>query len=210
MFSAGFKDTSVASFKALQVPLRLALSRTLNRAANELDREIRQEVHKHFAIPKRHIDYAGVNAISRTKSGKTQQILTLDIKYTYRAVPLSDYPFQLEEVTVNNRTSKAVFVRIRKNSTPKLVRGKSASYEAYRSGAGRVPYKGFFQKKKAGFIFERSQAKTWLGSERLPIHALYAPSFTDLLKSPELENYFASSKPMQVIEEFTLRELLNI
>jgi hypothetical protein len=115
MFSAGFKDTSVASFKALQVPLRLALSRTLNKAANGLDREIRQEVHKHFAIPKRHIDYAGVNAISRTKSGKTQQILTLDIKYTYRAVPLSDYPFQLEEVTVNNRTSKAVFVRIRKN-----------------------------------------------------------------------------------------------
>lgn len=208
-FAAGFKSESLIDFRVnSEEPLRLAVSRTLAFSIHELDKEIQKTVKRYFFFPGNPLSLREMSFTRSGKKGTGSRIFSASLSYNYLAVPLVKYPYSLVSVPQSNQTAKAVYVRIRKGQPAKLVHGKSLRFASYQEG-GRIPYMGFMQKNPAKHIYERFQGKTWDKGDRLPIHALYAPSFTDLLKSPELENYFASSKPLQTLEDIFKKEIVS-
>jgi hypothetical protein len=203
-FTAGFKEESLVQFRTAGDPLRLAVSKTIRTSVVRLDQEIQKLVKSKFFFKGNILNLRELSFERSGKYGTGAKIYSATLGYHYKPVPMTEYPIQLVDTGYTNKTAKHVFVRIRKRVGGKMVYGKSLSRSEYGSGDVRAPYMGFSQK---GMIFERNQGATWENGQRLPIHALYSPSFTDLLHSPELTHYFESSEPLQKIESLLSQEL---
>lgn len=223
----------VIDFRTLEAPLSLALSRVMESAIYSFKSNLEQKVLGTFYFPQKP---SSLGDITLKRAGNTKQIFSAVLTYKYKAVRLSAYPVQQVRVTTGKR--KLLVVRgkpfklkdSRTGFDTSFTNEAIATYTQIRKSGGKVLVRGKLGKfigKPMGFlhtgkkksiigrpsfpaqIFERNQEATWADGERLPIHALYAPSFTDLLKSPEIEKYFTESPSFNKILEIMQKEAIK-
>lgn len=199
------KLSEILSWKSFGEPLSRAVSFGIKTTVSELEREINKSLSQFFFLPEN--PHKRSHIYFKQKNGK---IFSAELTYSYASIPLSRYPVSQHRITVGNqilsvkrggafassfnkgfqkkivqREAISTYVQIRKTGGPKLVHGVMKSAE-------EGPFMGWLHTGRKGAsrfssqIFERNQKKTWSGGHRLPIHALYGPSITELLKTSEM------------------------
>lgn len=194
------KLANLLSWESVGEPLSRASSTALRGAVWEVQREINKALLGQFYLPDNPEKRSSV--YFKQKQGK---IFSAELKYFYASIPLSRYPVSQQRVTKNKQVlavkrggqfarrgtafvrkivpSEEIFtyVQIRRGSPPKLVKGVLGYmgwlHTGRRTGAGRF----------SAHIFERNQQATWQNGKRLPVHALWGPSLTQLLQTREMK-----------------------
>ena len=202
------KLADIFSWESMGEPLSRAVSTGIKNTVWEVEREINKSLAQNFFLPEKpekrsHIWFG-------QKNGK---IFSAELVYDYASIPLSRYPVSQHRITVGKQILSvkrggnfarrgsafekkivqdeiiSTYVQIRRNAPPKLVEGVQGFKGWLHTGRRRGAV-GFYGQRNlfSAHIFERNQKKTWSGGQRLPVHALWGPSITQLLQTVEMKS----------------------
>lgn len=222
-FSVEVKGIDALSKTLTTKPLHSSLRLRLAEKMTGLQREIKTIVGQHYSIME-NIDKVSAKSFDRNTK---KQITGFQLIYKYQKVPLSRYPtYQVRATTQKRllevqRSKKGKFAEriVTVNYVQTLVKVKKdwrlvVGKHGPDINKGRPGYMGWLHTGKLGRkrfrsagIYERAQAATWSGGQRLPVFELYGPSFTEILRDKAVVQDTLNSKSFKDLENYLTKRV---
>lgn len=208
-------------------PLHASLARFISKKLVAVRSDIKTIVGQHYSILENIDKVTSGPRLQRDATAPGRKITGFTLEYAYKKVRLSSYPtYQVRATTQKRllevqRSKKGKFdqrivsvnyiqtlVKVKKDW--RLVVGKHGPD----INKGRPGYMGWLHTGKlnrkrfrSAGIYERAQAATWSGGQRLPVFELYGPSFTEILRDKAVVQDTLNSKSFRDLENYLTKRV---
>jgi len=223
---ATVKGFELFSFENFKQPLTVAFSSSIQKQSYNFVKDIITEVKRLYFFP------GDPTKLARIYMKKAQgRLIAAELSFDFQAVSLSKYPVRQYRITKKKRILKVTRGAGKGNRFTRTIAPDKTEFDivtlvavkragGFKVSQGKLGFKGWLHTgRKSGEIgvtgltntfssriFERSQQPTWdFEGNRLPIHQLYGPSFTNILEYPDMQAFFDRSLVLDNI----LTELTN-